>query len=110
MTHLWWSRHSSPKPPFLPFSSELQKCFSSVGAALLAWLHGAGVPSGHVPPAHPNGELPARLLGCSVHAQFPADGVTSSGFSDAALNFDRELKARPDQREIPVLLDPREQR
>lgn len=32
---LWSSYHSS-NPPFLPFSTELQKCFSNVGAALLA--------------------------------------------------------------------------
>lgn len=61
-------------------------------------------------PSIPTGELPARLLGCSVHAQCPADGVTSSGFSDTAFIFNRELKARLDRREILVLLDPREQR
>lgn len=81
-----------------------------MGAVLLAQLHGAGVSSGHVPPVHPNWELSARLLGCSVHAQFPAYGDTSSGFSNAAFNFNRELKACLDQREILVLLDPKEQR
>lgn len=63
MTHLWWHQcHCSPATPaqkhlFCHFSLS----FTSVSTMWVqhCLLHGAGVPSRHVPPVHPSWELPA---------------------------------------------------